>query len=266
MLLTLSSGREIYGPARGLPRNRGPLIRLLHNTALMRDYEIGPRLECGRADPRSGVPRLRGEIPLLEVIRLPASGATTMPHGAAARWGALRTAGAASAARDAHPRLPRLCAAAVIEWRPGARRFRGRGRGGRSRVAGKLTWEERGARRRWAGYRREWKSDASGATLRQRVPAFAGVRDTARADDLFQDADGAGRRRSVQLDVTDELPVAAAVRGSIAHIRLVNNADRADLFRRLEDDIRRVFRRTCSAHARTRHAIPISGALAAGAS
>jgi pimeloyl-ACP methyl ester carboxylesterase len=30
---------KFYGPARGLPRNRGPLINLIRNTTLMKDYE-----------------------------------------------------------------------------------------------------------------------------------------------------------------------------------------------------------------------------------
>ena len=39
-LLTLSlETPKFYGPARGLPRNRAPLINLLKNTTLMRDYE-----------------------------------------------------------------------------------------------------------------------------------------------------------------------------------------------------------------------------------
>lgn len=31
---------KFYGPARGLPRNRGPLINLIRNTTLIRDYEF----------------------------------------------------------------------------------------------------------------------------------------------------------------------------------------------------------------------------------
>jgi len=39
-LLTLSlETPKFYGPARGLPRNRAPLINLLKNTTLMQDYE-----------------------------------------------------------------------------------------------------------------------------------------------------------------------------------------------------------------------------------
>lgn len=39
-LLTLSlETPKFYGPARGLPRNREPLLHLLHNTTLTRDYE-----------------------------------------------------------------------------------------------------------------------------------------------------------------------------------------------------------------------------------
>jgi pimeloyl-ACP methyl ester carboxylesterase len=39
-LLTLSlETPKFYGPARGLPRNREPLINLLRNTTLMKDYE-----------------------------------------------------------------------------------------------------------------------------------------------------------------------------------------------------------------------------------
>lgn len=39
-LLTLSlETPKFYGPARGLPRNRAPLIHLLKNTTLMQDYE-----------------------------------------------------------------------------------------------------------------------------------------------------------------------------------------------------------------------------------
>jgi len=30
---------KFYGPARGLPRNRGPLLNLIRNTTLMKDYE-----------------------------------------------------------------------------------------------------------------------------------------------------------------------------------------------------------------------------------
>jgi pimeloyl-ACP methyl ester carboxylesterase len=30
---------KFYGPARGLPRNRGPLLNLIRNTSLMKDYE-----------------------------------------------------------------------------------------------------------------------------------------------------------------------------------------------------------------------------------
>lgn len=30
---------KIFGPARGLPRNRGPLLRLIHETTLVKDYE-----------------------------------------------------------------------------------------------------------------------------------------------------------------------------------------------------------------------------------
>lgn len=30
---------KIFGPARGLPRNREPLLRLIHNTTLVQDYE-----------------------------------------------------------------------------------------------------------------------------------------------------------------------------------------------------------------------------------
>jgi len=36
--LTLET-TKVFGPARGLPRNRGPLLNLLRNTTLMRDYE-----------------------------------------------------------------------------------------------------------------------------------------------------------------------------------------------------------------------------------
>ena len=32
--------QKFYGPARGLPRNRGPLINLIRNTTLIRDYEF----------------------------------------------------------------------------------------------------------------------------------------------------------------------------------------------------------------------------------
>jgi pimeloyl-ACP methyl ester carboxylesterase len=39
-LLTLSlETPKFYGPARGLPRNREPLLNLLKNTSIMRDYE-----------------------------------------------------------------------------------------------------------------------------------------------------------------------------------------------------------------------------------
>lgn len=31
---------KFYGPARGLPRKRGPLINLIRNTSLLRDYEV----------------------------------------------------------------------------------------------------------------------------------------------------------------------------------------------------------------------------------
>ena len=30
---------KFYGPARGLPRRREPLLNLIRNTSLMRDYE-----------------------------------------------------------------------------------------------------------------------------------------------------------------------------------------------------------------------------------
>lgn len=32
--------QKFYGPARGLPRNRGPLLNLIRNTTLIRDYEF----------------------------------------------------------------------------------------------------------------------------------------------------------------------------------------------------------------------------------
>lgn len=39
-LLALSlETKKFYGPARGLPRNREPLLNLIHNTTLIRDYE-----------------------------------------------------------------------------------------------------------------------------------------------------------------------------------------------------------------------------------
>jgi pimeloyl-ACP methyl ester carboxylesterase len=37
--LTLET-KKIFGPARGLPRNRGPLLDLLKKTTLMQDYEV----------------------------------------------------------------------------------------------------------------------------------------------------------------------------------------------------------------------------------
>ena len=37
--LTLETNK-IFGPARGLPRNRAPLLRLLNETTLMQDYEV----------------------------------------------------------------------------------------------------------------------------------------------------------------------------------------------------------------------------------
>jgi pimeloyl-ACP methyl ester carboxylesterase len=40
-LLTLSlETPKFYGPARGLPRNREPLINLIRNTSLLADYEV----------------------------------------------------------------------------------------------------------------------------------------------------------------------------------------------------------------------------------
>jgi pimeloyl-ACP methyl ester carboxylesterase len=41
---------KFYGPARGLPRNREPLLHLIRNTTLMKDYEVvgGMTLEAVR--------------------------------------------------------------------------------------------------------------------------------------------------------------------------------------------------------------------------
>lgn len=57
-LLTLSlETPKFYGPARGLPRNREPLIRLIRNTTLLADYEEPGELTL-EAIPRITTPTL----------------------------------------------------------------------------------------------------------------------------------------------------------------------------------------------------------------
>jgi pimeloyl-ACP methyl ester carboxylesterase len=57
-LLTLSlETPKFYGPARGLPRNREPLINLIRNTTLLADYEVPGELTLD-AIPRITTPTL----------------------------------------------------------------------------------------------------------------------------------------------------------------------------------------------------------------
>ena len=96
---------KFYGPARGLPRNREPLLRLIRETTLVADYDqVGElTLEAVRPHPDPHVVGLRRTFAFHQLLRVSARCAAQLQAGAAARRGAFRPARAARAAHRTHP-------------------------------------------------------------------------------------------------------------------------------------------------------------------
>ena len=96
---------KFYGPARGLPRNREPLLHLIRNTTLMKDYEVvgDMTLDAVRTIQHPHAAGLRPRFALHQLVRISAQGAAQLQAGAAAGRRAFRPAGTTRAADRAHP-------------------------------------------------------------------------------------------------------------------------------------------------------------------
>ena len=99
---------KFYGPARGLPRNREPLLHLIRNTTLMKDYEeVGAMtLDAVKHHSDAHAAGLRARFAFHQLLRVPAQGPAQLHLGAAAGRRAFRPSRAARAAYQTHPPIP----------------------------------------------------------------------------------------------------------------------------------------------------------------
>jgi pimeloyl-ACP methyl ester carboxylesterase len=98
---------KFYGPARGLPRNREPLLHLIRNTTLLKDYEVvgDMTLDAVRTIQTPTLLVYGRDSHFISSYELPAQGAAQLQTGAAAGRRAFRPAGAARIADRAHPAI-----------------------------------------------------------------------------------------------------------------------------------------------------------------